>query len=115
VTTVGLFCKKSNTGPRSGPIGYRIAWRTSWEQAGDRIEINRTDLRDIPDLADHVPLKFRIAQELRVGALTIADLAARLEVPMDSVKKALARGEPDRFVRVTGDDGVFRWGLAHAS
>ena len=61
-TTVGLFCKKANTGPRSAPLGYRIDW------SDERIAIERTDVRDIPDIAKHVPVSYRITDALRSGA-----------------------------------------------
>ena len=52
-TTVGLFCKKSNTAAKAAPLGYRIDW------SAERIAIARTDVRDIPDISKHVPLTFR--------------------------------------------------------
>jgi hypothetical protein len=106
--TVGLFNKKSNIGPRVAPLGYRITW-------GDGIAIDRTDIGDIPDLSRHVSLRYRVELEVRAGALTIAEIAARLDEKVDSVKKALDRDQQSkqpRFVRVAGDDGVYRWGLA---
>jgi hypothetical protein len=104
-TTIGLVCKKSNTGARPSPLGFRVEW-------GDRIAISQVGIRDIPDLADHVPVKGRIMAELRTGARTIAELADVLAVPADTVKKALHRGEGSAFVRITGPDSVYRWGLA---
>ncbi len=106
---LGLFAKKANTGPLPAPLGYRVDW------SGGRIAIERTDVRDIPDLASHVPLRYRIETAVRDGALTVAEIAAELEVPVDSVKKALARHESKAFVRVTGPDGIYRWGRLHAS
>lgn len=102
-TTVGLFCKKANTGPKPSPLGYRIDW-------GEQIAITRTDVRNIPNLADHVPLRYRIEGELRTGARTYADLAAGLGVGVDAVRMAIKRG-PDRFQQVIGPDGITRWGL----
>ena len=103
-TTIGLVCKKANTGARPSPLGFRVDW-------GDRIAISQVGIADIPDLSDHVPVRGRIIAELRAGSRTIAELAEVLSVPSDTVKKALQRGEGSAFVRVTGADNVYRWGL----
>lgn len=103
-TTIGLVCKKSNTGPRPSPLGFRVEW-------GERIGISQVGIADIPDLAAHVPVRGRIAAELRDGSLTIHELAERLGDREDTVKKALTRNENTMFVRLTGPDGIYRWGL----
>lgn len=107
-TTVGLFNKKANTGPRAAPLGYRIDW-------GERITIVRTDVRDIPDLSQHVSVKYRVHAEIAAGAKTIAEIAAALEVAPDTVKKAVDRDQKSQrptFARVSGPDGIYRIGLA---
>lgn len=103
-TTVGLVCKKANTGARPSPLGFRVDW-------GERIAISQVGIADIPDLASHVPAKNRIASELRTGPRTIAELADVLELPADTVKKTLARHEGTVFVRVLGEGEIYRWGL----
>lgn len=111
-TTVGLFCKKANTGPKAAPIGYRIDWST------ERIAISRTDVRDIPDLSQHVSVKYRVQAEVAAGAKTIAEIAVVLNVPVDTVKKAIDRDQKaprPTFVRVIGTDSVYRVGLAHVA
>lgn len=102
--TIGLFCKKANTGPTAPPLGFAIDW-------GEQITIRRTDVRDIPNLAEHVPLRYRLEGELRTGARTYADLAGELNVGVDAVRMAIKRS-PDRFTQVIGADGITRWGLA---
>jgi hypothetical protein len=102
--TVGLFCKKANTGPIAAPLGFVIDW-------GETITVRRTDVRDIPDLANHVPLAYRISGELRAGALTVAQVASALSADVETVRTTIKR-KPDRFVSVTGADGVMRWGLS---
>jgi hypothetical protein len=101
--TVGLFHKKANIGPRSAPLGFRVEW-------GDRITLERTDLRDIPDLATHIPLAYRLADALRTGARTVAALAAETGADVETVRRTLNRRK-DRFRSMTGPDGVTRWGL----
>ncbi len=102
--TVGLFCKKSNTGPLAAPLGFDIDW------AGDRITVSRTDVGDIPDIAQHVPVRYRIEAEVSKGARTITELSASLGIPVDTIKKTLDRHEGRVFVRTPGADGVYRWG-----
>lgn len=105
-TTVGLFAKKANTGPRPAPLGYRIDW-------GDRIAIERTDVRDIPDIAKHVPIAYRIGDAVRSGALTIAEIAGRVDADADTVGRTLRRmREKGRVRDIVGPDGITRWGLA---
>ena len=106
---VALFNKKANTGPLQAPIGFRFSF-----DAG-RTYVTRTDVRDIQDIAAHVPVRFRIESEVRVGALTYVELASALDVPIDTIKKAVDRDlKTDRptFARVPGEDGVYRIGLA---
>lgn len=103
---VGLFAKKCNVGPMPAPLGFRVTF------SPERIEVDRAQVADVSDFAAHVPLRLRIREELRTGSRTIAELAADLDVQVDSVKKALMRGEGREFVRVTGADQIFRWGLA---
>jgi len=110
-TTVGLFCKKANTGPRAAPLGYRIDW-------AERITITRTDVRDIPDLAAHVSVKWRVQAEVATGAKTLSAIADALSVPVDTLKKAVDRDQKaprPTFVRVAGPDGIYRIGLAHVA
>ena len=104
--SVGLFAKKCNVGPMPAPVGFRLGFTP------DAIDVTRTDVAELADFAAHIPLKVRIVSELRGGARTIADLAGALDVPVDTVKKALTRGEGRMFARVTGADQVYRWGLA---
>lgn len=104
--SVGLFAKKANLGALPPPLGFRIAF------SPDAIEIARSEVGEVADFAAHVPLRVRIHAELRTGALTIAELAARLESSDTSIRKALERGEGREFARITGPDQIYRWGLA---
>lgn len=105
--SVGLFCKKANTGPLAAPLGYEIDW-------GETITIRRTDVRDIPDIASHVPIAARAELVLRGGARTVAEIAAEASAEADTVRRTLERYERQgrRFVRIVGADGITRWGLA---
>lgn len=106
VLEVALFNRKANTGPLAAAVGFRI-------QFGDeRTVISRADVATLGELADRLPLWQRIAGVLRSGSLTIAEIASELGAEVDSVSKAVRRGEGKAFVRVPGPDGVYRIGLA---
>jgi hypothetical protein len=110
VVTVGLFNKKANTGPIAPPLGFKVEW-------DDGITISRTDVRDVPDIASHVPLTYRIEDALRVGARTIVQVVDDLNLEADektteTVARTLRRlREKGRVRDLPGPDGVMRWGL----
>lgn len=102
--TVGMFNRKANLGPLSRPIGFELDF------ADGRTTIRRTDLANMPALALNLPLRQRIAHEVATGAMTIADLAERLEATPDTVGRTVRRY--DRlFTKVSGPDGIYRIGL----
>ena len=79
-TTVGMFAKKANTGPKPAPIGYRIDW-------GERITFTRTDIRDVEDFAAHVPVRFRVQAELDDRGADDRRAAAALEVETEPSRR----------------------------
>lgn len=84
--SVGMFHKKANSGPLSPPLGFQIAF-------GDgRTTIRRTDVRDVPGLAEHVSTSSRIRHAIKGGPKSYAELAEELEVGKDAVRKAAERG-----------------------
>lgn len=103
---VGLFAKKSNLGPMPAPVGLRFTFEP------DTITVARTDVADLSDFATHVPLRVRLAGQMRTGARTIAEMAEALDVATDSVRKAVERDGGKHFTRIEGSDRVFRWGLS---
>ena len=48
---------------------------------------------------------------LRTGSLTMVEIATDLDVKVDSVSKAVRRGDGKVFTRLPGPDGVYRIGL----
>ncbi len=102
--TVGLFNRKSNTGPLAGPIGYTLAFDSS------QTTIERTDVRDVPELAGQVPLKARMIKALGSGAMTYAELSNALSADVDALRQVVHRA-PQTFARIPGLDGVARIGL----
>jgi hypothetical protein len=106
---VGLYNRKTNVGPRAKPIGYHIAF------GPDRTVFTRSELMDVQDLAAKTSVASRITHLLKEGVvMTMAEIAATLEVPIDTIVKTVNRGEGKRFVKVAGEDQIFRIGLLAA-
>lgn len=103
---VGMFNKKSNSGPLAAPIGFNVDF------GADRLAISRTDIREVTDFEPHVPLKERMRAVLRSGALSVKDLADFLGEPEGSVRRAFDRDGGRYFVRIDGRGSAFRVGLA---
>ncbi len=103
--TVGLFNRKSNTGPLASPIGFTLAFDET------QTSIERTDVRDVPELAGQVPLKYRIATEIGSGALSIPELVKRIGGSDTAIRKACERDTGKLFARIPGLDGVIKFGL----
>lgn len=104
--TVGMFNKKANSGPASNPLGFEIRFD------GGRTTISRTDVRNVPGLAETLPLKARIHHALTSGFRTVQELADDLGADQDSISKTLRRHESKAFVRAPmGTDRVQRWGV----
>ena len=58
-----------------------------------------------------MPLWQRMVAILRSGSLTMVEIASDLDVKLDSVSKAVRRGDGKVFTRVPGPDGIYRIGL----
>jgi AAA domain len=104
--TIGLFNKKSNVGRLAPPLGYTFTFE------GERILIDRTDVRDVRELAGQVALKDRMSHALRAGALAYTDLAEVLEADVESVSRIARRYEGKLFTLLPGSNGKKRVGLA---
>jgi hypothetical protein len=106
VVRIGLFNRKANLGPRSSPLGFRVTFTegaTTFEPSG---------ITDAADLAAKLPLVARIAESVRNGARTYVEIAEEVETTAETVRKTIDQRGKDRFVRITGPDGITRWGLA---
>lgn len=104
--TVGLYNRKANDGPLSSPLALAFEW------IGERVTIQRQDVRDVPELDAARSIGARMRDLLgRQGAMELYTIAGELDVKVDSVKKAAQRGEGSAFVRLPGPDGVYRWAL----
>lgn len=103
---VGLFNKKSSSSGFSNPIGLTMRF------ADDLILIQRSDIREQPDLDSKRPMRARITDELRGGPRKVHELAEVLDLHSEAVRTTLKRGEGRAFVRHTGSDGIEEWVLA---
>jgi AAA domain len=103
---IGLFNRKANTSALSRPLGFRFTFEEL------RTRIQRTDVRDVPELAGQVPLKARIAHAITTQAKSYAELAEELDVPVNSVVQTVRRWEGKAFTKLLKTpDGVHRIGL----
>ena len=105
--TVGLYNRKSNTGPLRAAVGFELTFD------GDRTFVERTDLTAVPELAARLSLSHRLRQTLRSGAKSRDAIAAEFpdEKP-DSLRRTLNRAlERGQLVKFPSMDGTERIGL----
>jgi hypothetical protein len=104
--SIALFNRKANVGPIQAPTGYRIDF------GSERTTITLQAPADMgPDIAGQLPIGVRMAALLSRGAMSAADIAEELDAKVDSVMKT-AKRQDHRFVRVLGEDNVYRISLA---
>lgn len=103
---VGLYNRKANLGPAQEPLAYQL------EFGRERIAITAVPIVGVPDLADKLPLRYRLKAALLTSPpQTYAELASTVHEEVDSVRKAIDRRLDKDFVRVPGSDGVYRIAL----
>lgn len=100
---LGLFCKKSNNDRSPAPLAYDVAFDDGCAR------FDRKDVRDTPELAGRVSLRWRLQHALTSGPRLIHDLAEELEEKPETVSRTLRRYERKDFVRAPGPDAVDRW------
>ena len=102
--TVGLFHRKSNSGPRYPALGFQFTF------GPDRVRVARVDLAAHDELSERLPLWQRMKGLLARGALPTSAIAEQLDVPEGSVRQAIKRdvdsatrrGNASMFARVDG-------------
>jgi hypothetical protein len=102
--TLGLYHRKSNSGPRHPAIGFQFTFSAA------RIHVARVDLADVDDLGARLPLWQRMRALLKTGALPVSEIAESLQVQEATVRQALKRdadragrrGTVSMFTRVDG-------------
>ena len=85
VSTIGLFHRKANLGPRRPALGFAVTFTDA------QTRIDRVDVASVDELVTSLPLWQRMRDALKDGPQTIASLAADLDAPIDSIDKAVRR------------------------
>ena len=98
---VGLFCKKANISQLYHPIGLDFAF-----EGDEAIMVDRTEIEDVPDLAQSLPIHEQIKFMLKHQSLTVKEISEGLEITETHARKELNRFK-NRFFRLP--DG--EWGL----
>jgi len=93
IVHVALFNRKSNLGPLRPPLGFELRFEEG------KTTIRRTDAADIGEFADKLTVAQRMAHLLRGGAMTVSELAERLEVADSSIRSVMNR-KPGIFIRL---------------
>lgn len=104
VVCLSIEHTKINNGPKTKRVGLQIAF-TGDDDHTEMAVFKKIDVGDIPELSKTLPLKVRIASELKHGQMSVALLAEALEQKEDLIRMTLNRHK-DTFVKVGSD-----WGL----
>jgi hypothetical protein len=102
---LGLFNRKANTGPLATPLAFEVRFEAN------RIRFTRRNAADVPELAEEMPVKFRMQHALREGPMTYVEIANATGADMSAVSKAAKRGDGKTFTRIVGPDGITRVAL----
>jgi AAA domain len=98
--TVGLFNRKANLSKKFPPLGFTLDF-----QDPTLTRIDRTDLRDVPDLVLGLSLTYRILDIVLRDGLTAPDiLAERLAAKPESILRTARRSS--KLILVKGADGA---------
>jgi hypothetical protein len=98
---LGLFHKKTNDGQLQRPLGVQITFLP------DATVITRTEIAEVPELAEHLSIAQRILIELRTGRRTANELAEALNTTPATIRVKLHGPLRDKVLRFA--DGT--WGL----
>lgn len=104
VTTIGLFNRKTNLGPRQPALAFDVAFNA------ERTHFRRVDVGAVDELADSLPLWQRMKKALTSGPLTLATLASDLGSTVDTLDRTVRR-KSLVFTRVPSGDGITRIAL----
>lgn len=98
-SVIGFLNRKSNSDGLHKPLGFALTFD------GGRIFIEPQALGDVPVLARKLSMRDQILGALRHGALTLADLAERIDAPKATVKSRLT--EMRAAGQVVLEDGLW--------
>lgn len=85
VVTVGLFNRKSNCGRIQKPTGFKV------EFVRGRTFISKCDPKDTPELAEKMPIRWRLLDLLMDGPVDIKVAAESLDAEADTVRRTIRR------------------------
>jgi hypothetical protein len=94
VSTIGLFHRKSNLGPRQPAIAFDVTFQQ------DRTRIDRVNVSTVDELAASLPMWQRIKTALQGGPVTLAALAEDLGANVETIDRTIRR-KSDLFTKVT--------------
>lgn len=100
VSTIGLFNRKANLGPRQPAIAFDVTFNA------ERTILRRVDVATVDELAEALPLWQRMKRTLTSGPRTLASLADELGAKVDTLDRT-ARRKSEVFTKITRD------GIAH--
>jgi hypothetical protein len=105
---VGMFHRKSNDARLAKPLGLRIAF----EGETGPVAVEREDVRDVPELEKSRPLKQRILERLKQGAMHVEGLAQELDEPPNKIRARLSemKGQVQAMENPGGSNTRY-WGL----
>lgn len=105
-TRIGLYNRKSNTGPRWLPRAYEIRMVNSADWKLTHCEIEGIDLQQDSELRRDTSVASQMLALLgREGPLTSNEIAERLDALQNTVSKALVREQAAGRVAVVGTPG----------
>jgi hypothetical protein len=92
---IGFFNRKANSDRLEQPFGYSLRFDP------DQTRVARVDVKDVPELAGHAPIKDRMVHFLRGGAKTYREIADELGIAEDAVRQTVKRWEGRVFYKLT--------------
>jgi hypothetical protein len=103
--TVGVFNRKRNLGRLQSPMGLRVTF------SEDHVSLEQTDIAEVPDLAESLPLWQRIKTVVKAGPQTLATIARELNHDNVESIDRIVRKHKKVFTKVSGSDGITRIAL----
>lgn len=105
LTRIGLMNRKNNDGRPLPPLGWEL----------DGLTFRRIHAASIAAVSDRMPIRERATALLVAGARTYAEIADEIGEDAKSVRvvidREIKRGDASRFVKLPGEDNVYRIGL----
>jgi len=98
--SIGLFHRKGNLQKRAKPIGLEYTYHNP------EIQVRRTKVQDDPELIKSIGYKEQIQAALRVGKLTLQEIADMTGIPKATCNTVLYRGQREADP-VFGKDGSY--------